>query len=130
MGASEDAATIREGYAAFNRGDAAALAELFAADIVWHFPGTSKLAGEHVGRDASLAVLGAYGAASGGTLQANLVDVMASDDHVTGWANDTASTDDRTLDLNSVVLFTLRDGKVVEARHLVDDQAALDAFLA
>jgi ketosteroid isomerase-like protein len=49
---------------------------------------------------------------------------------VTGWAIDTASDKGRSLDLNSVVIFTLRDGKVTEARHFVDDQAALDAFLA
>jgi ketosteroid isomerase-like protein len=51
------------------------------------------------------------------------------DDHVTGWANDTASADGRTLDINSIVIFTLRDGKVIEALHIVDDVAALDAFI-
>lgn len=130
MGAAENAAAIRSGYAAFNRGDIDALVELFDEDIVWHFPGTSKLAGDHIGRDATLAAIGEYGAASGGTLQATPVDVMASDDHVTGWARDTASTKGRTLDINSVVIFTMRDGKVTEALHIVDDPAALDAFLA
>ncbi len=104
--------------------------DLFADDIVWHFPGTSKLAGEHVGPRCPLGLLGAYGAASDGTLQANLVDLMASEDNVTGWANDTATAGGRSLDINSVVVFTLRDGKVTEARQFVDDQAALDAFLA
>jgi ketosteroid isomerase-like protein len=28
------------------------------------------------------------------------------------------------------VIFTLRNGKVTEAHHFVEDQAALDAFLA
>jgi ketosteroid isomerase-like protein len=129
MGATENAARVRDGYAAFNRGDVDALIELFAEDIVWHFPGTSKIAGEHIGRDACLAMLGAYGAASGGTLQANLIDVMASDDRVAGLANDTASRDGRTLNVDAVVIFTLRDGKVTEARHLFDDQASVDAFL-
>ena len=130
MGATEDAARIRDAYKAFNRGDVDALVDLFADDIVWHFPGTSKLAGEHVGRGACLAMLGAYGAASAGTLQANLIDVMASDDHVTGWATDTASADGRTLDVGAVVVFTLRNGKVTDARHYFDDQSALDTFLA
>ena len=130
MGAIENAATIRNGYAAFNRGDVEALVELFDEDIVWHFPGTSKLAGDHIGRDAALGMLGDYGAASAGTLQANAIDVMASDEHVTGWARDTASANGRTLDVGSVVVFTMRDGKVTEAHHHFDDQAALDAFLA
>jgi ketosteroid isomerase-like protein len=130
MGATENAARIRSGYEAFNKGDTDALVDLFAEDIVWHFPGTSKLGGDHVGRDATLAALGGYGAASGGTLLATPVDVMASDDHVTGWARDTATNATGTLDVNSVVIFTMRDGKVTEALHIVDDQAALDAFLA
>src|SRR5687768_2838228 len=128
MGATENAARIRAGYVAFNSGDVDGLIDLFAEDIVWHFPGTSKLAGEHVGRDAVLAMLGEYGAATGGTLRADPIDVMASDDHVAGWAHDTASTNGRTLDIDAVVIFTMRDGKVTEARHHVNDQAALDAF--
>ena len=130
MGASENEARIRKGYEAFNAGDMEALTDLFAEDVVWHFPGTSKLAGQHVGRDATFAMLGAYGAASGGTLRANCIDVMASDDHVAGWARDTATNGDRTLDISSVVIFTMGDGKVTEAHHHVDDQDALDAFLA
>ena len=130
MGAAQNADRIRAGYKAFNAGDVPALVDLFAEDIVWHFPGNSKLAGDHIGRDAALNALGGYGAASGGTLQANLVDIMASDDHVTGWANDTATAGGRTLDVNSVVIFTMVDGKVTEGRQFIDDVAALDAFLA
>ena len=130
MGAQQNEDRIRNGYAAFNNGDVDALVDLFAEDIVWHFPGTSKLAGDHIGRDATLAALGGYGAASGGTLQATPVDIMANDTHVTGWARDTATAGGRTLDINSVVIFTMRGGKVTEARQFVDDPAALDAFLA
>ena len=130
MGAAENAERIRAGYKAFNTGDVPALIDLFAEDIVWHFPGNSKLAGEHVGRDAVLTVLGAYGAATDGTLQANLIDVMSSENNVTGWGRDTASARGKTLDTNSVVVFTMRDGKVTEGHHFIEDTAALDALLA
>src|SRR3954468_24862322 len=112
MGSSANADRIRSGYDAFNRADVAALVDLFTEDVVWHFPGASKLAGEHVGRDATLGVLGAYGAATDGTLQANMIDVMANGDHVTGWGNDTATARGKTLDVNSVVVFTMADGRV------------------
>lgn len=130
MGAAENANRIRAGYDAFNRADIAALVDLFAEDAVWHFPGASKLAGDHVGRDATLAAIGAYAEASGGTLQAKVIDVMASDAHVTGVAQDTGTNANGTLDVRSTVVFSLRDGKVTEAWHYVDDLAALDAFLA
>ena len=130
MSAATNAQRIRDGYAAFNAGDVPALIDLFADDIVWHFPGNSKLGGEHVGRDAVLQVLGEYGAACGGTLVANVVDVMASDDRVTGLGRDTPTANGRTLDVDSVVVFTMRDGHVTNALHLFGDQAAVDAFLS
>jgi hypothetical protein len=45
----------------FQPGGFAVVVDLFAEDVVWHFPGSSKLAGRHVGRDATLGVLGAPG---------------------------------------------------------------------
>ena len=102
MNAATNAQRIRDVYAAFNAADVPSLVDLFAEDIVWHFPGTSKLAGDHIGRDAALQTLGAYGEASGGTLQANLVDVVASDDHVTGWARDTATSNGRTVAMQRI----------------------------
>ena len=130
MGATENAERIRKGYDAFNQGDVPALIDLFADDVVWHFPGSSKLGGEHVGRDATLTALGGYGEASGGTLRANLIDLMASENHVAGVANDTATNGGRKLDVRSTVVFAMRDGKVTEAWHYIDDTEALDAFLA
>ena len=130
MGAAENEARIRKGYDAFNAGDVPTLLDLFDADIVWHFPGTNRLAGDHVGRDATLAFLGAYGEAAGGTLHATPLDVMATDDHVAGWARDTAAVGDRQLDVRAAVIFAMRDGKVVEAWHHFDDLYAVDHFLA
>jgi ketosteroid isomerase-like protein len=129
MGAKENASRIRAGYDAFNQQDIAALIDLFAEDIVWHFPGANRLAGDHVGRDATLAVLGAYGEAAQGTLNADAIDVMASDTHVAGLANDTAKAGGKTLDVRSTVIFSMTDGKVIEAWHYIDDLAAFDSFL-
>ncbi len=129
MGATENADRIRTGYEAFNQGDVPALLDLFAETATWHVSGSSRLAGAHVGRDATLGVLGAYADAAGGTLEANLIDVMASDAHVVGLANDTAATGGKTLDVRSLVLFAMHDGKVTEAWQFVDDLDAFDAFI-
>jgi hypothetical protein len=129
MGAAENASRVRAGYDAFNQADIPVLVDLFAEEIVWHFPGSSRLGGDHVGRDATLAVLGAYGEAAGGTLKANVIDIAASDDHVAGIAQDTAAAGGKTLDVRSTVVFEMRGGKVIEAWHYIDDLAALDAFL-
>jgi len=129
MGAADNEARIRGGYAAFNAGDVAALVDLFAEDIVWHFPGRNKLAGEHIGRDATLAMLGAYGQAGGGTFHATILEVLAAEDFVAGWARDYASFEGRSLDTRAVVMFAMRDGHVVEAWHHFEDLHGVDAFL-
>jgi ketosteroid isomerase-like protein len=129
MGAAENEARIRGGYEAFNTGDVAALIDLFDEEIVWHFPGTSKLSGEHAGRDATMAMFGAYGQAGGGTLHATVLEVLAGEEKVAGWARDTASVDGRTLDTRAVVIFAMRDGKVVEAWHHFEDLHGVDAFI-
>ena len=130
MDAAHNLDRVRAGYDAFNAGNVPVLVDLFADDVVWHFPGSSKLGGDHVGRDATLAALGAYGEAAKGTLNARLIDIMASADHVTGIANDTATAAGRGLDVRSTVVFAMANGKVTEAWHYIDDVPALDSFLA
>jgi ketosteroid isomerase-like protein len=76
-----------------------------------------------------MAFLGAYGAAGGGTLHATVIDVVAREDLVAGWAQDTASVDGKSLDVRAVVMFAMRDGKVIEAWHHYEDLYSLDAFL-
>jgi hypothetical protein len=58
MGARENAALIRRGYAAFSAGDMATLTELFADDIVWNVAGSGGLSGAKQGRDAVFAYFG------------------------------------------------------------------------
>jgi ketosteroid isomerase-like protein len=70
-------------------------------------------------------MLGGYGQATGCTLRATPLDVIANADHVAGWANDTATIDRRTLDVRAIVIFAMRDGKVTEAGHHLDDLHAL-----
>jgi ketosteroid isomerase-like protein len=130
MSATTNAQRIEAGYRAFNAGDGEVLVDLFAEDIVWHYPGASEHAGEHVGRDATLAFLAALGARTGGTYRAELIDVMASDDHAAGWARDRAERAGRTLDVNAVVTFRMVDAKVAEAWHHFDDVGRVDAFWA
>ena len=51
----ENAAIVRRGYEAFNRGDLKTLTELLGDNVSWHTPGRSPLAGDVVGREAVFA---------------------------------------------------------------------------
>lgn len=128
MTVEHNAARIRGAYDAFARADIAALADVFDEDIVWHYPGNSPLSGDHKGRDDVLGFLSQFMVLTGGTYRAKLRQVMANEDHASGWANDVATRDGKSLDVNAVVVFQMSEGRVIEAWHYFDDLAALDDF--
>ena len=128
--AQENAAAVRRGYEAFNRGDMQALADLFAEDAVWHVSGRNRLSGEKRGRDAAFAYFGQLGELSGGTFRAELHDVIANDEHVVGLHTSTGERDGRRLSAHTALVFHMRDGKVAECWEHQEDQAAFDEFVS
>jgi ketosteroid isomerase-like protein len=98
-------------------------------DAVWVLPGTSRIAGTHRGwpeiRDNFLAELGPL---SGGTLQAELVDVCGGERFVVAVQHATAQHNGRSLDVTACQLMRIEGGHIVEVHGHYSDQAALDAF--
>lgn len=119
---------MRRGYEAFGKGDMATIAELFADDIVWHAPGKSPLSGDYKGLDSVLALFGKTAELSGGTLKLEVHDILANDEHGVALLRGTAQRGGKSLDNNSVQVFHIRDGKVVETWFHPGDQAANDEF--
>jgi ketosteroid isomerase-like protein len=120
---------VREAFAAFGRGDIDALRrQYFAADIRWHFPGRSVLAGDHEGVAQVAEKLGQPAKLSGGTHRLELHDVIGNDDHVVVLATARAERTGRQLEVNVVHVFHVRDGKVTEAWTHHGDLYALDEF--
>ena len=52
----------------YRGGDAEAVRERLAPDVVWHVPGTSPIAGDHRGRDAVMAYFERRRALAGGAM--------------------------------------------------------------
>jgi ketosteroid isomerase-like protein len=129
MTARDDADLIRSGYDAFVKGDIPAVLEVFSPDIRWEITGRSGLAGEYVGHEAVLGFFGQLMERSGGSFQLELVDVLASDDHVVGLTRETAEREGRSpLDVRGVHIWRVVDGKAVEFSGIAHDQYADDAF--
>lgn len=117
--------------AAMDAGDMEAFASYLAEDTVLHVPGDHELSGEHRGRDAVLGVFAKLYELTGGTLQAERIDVMASDERTFGLARFTARRDDgRELDTIVGSLLRWRDGECVENRTVPLDPEAFYAFHA
>ena len=73
---------VRKGYAAFGRGDTDALQrQFFAEHVCHHVPGRSPLAGDYQGVAQVLEWLGRQFELSGGTIRAEVHDVVANDEH-------------------------------------------------
>lgn len=124
-----DATIVRRGYEALNEGDLAALGELFGADVSWHTPGRSPLAGDVFGREAVSARLGRYLAETGGTFRAELKRVLIDEDgRVIGIHHNVGRRRGKCLDVYCCIVFELEDGRIVQAQEHVDDLRAWDEF--
>jgi uncharacterized protein len=129
MATDENVAIMQRAYDAFNSADIDTLTELFDEDIVWHLPGTSSMADDYQGRDATLAYFGQIGERTGGTFQAELQQLFAGEDgRVIGLQRSTGEQDGKRLDVSNCIVFELKDGKVVDGREHFEDLNAWDEF--
>jgi ketosteroid isomerase-like protein len=105
-----------------------ALRECFAEDAVWHVPGGSTMAGTYRGRTEIFGFLGNLPKQTGGTYSSRLIDVLTSGDRAAALYRASGERNGRTLDLDQVLLFTIRDGLVAEVLALPNDPATFDEF--
>ena len=119
---------FRRTYAAFTSGDFEALSEVFSEETVWHNPGRNPISGDFVGREATFAAFGKEFELSGGTYSPTVHDILANDEHIVALMHATAERDGKKLDMDYVLIFHVKDGKLVEGWDLWTDQGTVDAF--
>jgi ketosteroid isomerase-like protein len=120
---------VREGYAAFGRGDVDALQhKFFAEDVRYHVPGNSPLGGDYQGVAQVLEWLGRQYELSEGTIRAEVHDVVANDEHAVSLFTVRAERAGKQVVDNSVQVFHIRDGKVSEVWSHPADLYAMDEF--
>jgi ketosteroid isomerase-like protein len=119
---------VRRLFGAFERKDAFGLRDVFADDAVWHVGGASRVAGTYRGRREIVRFLGSLPRLTDGTYASRLIDVLASKDRAAVLYRATGRREGRALDIEQLLLFTLRDGVVIEVLALPSDQKAFDTF--
>jgi ketosteroid isomerase-like protein len=120
---------VREGIAAFQRGDLDALQhQFFAEDIRYHVPGRSPVAGDYQGAAQVIELYGRLFELSGGTLRVELHDVVANDEHAASLITLRAERAGKQLEDNTVQTFHIRDGKATEIWTHTTDLYAVDEF--
>ena len=120
---------VREGFAAFGRGDMDALRkQIFTDDVHWHNPGRGPISGDYEGIEQVLQLFARLFELSGGTFSAELHDVLANDEHVVALLSTRAERAGKQLTDNLTTTFHIRDGKVSEAWNQSTDLYAVDEF--
>lgn len=115
--------------AAMDAGDMTALADTLTEDVVWHQPGANPLSGDHAGRAAIMAHLGAFMQLSGGTFALETEEIVASGDLVATTVRFSARRDGvADLDQRGVDVFRVEGDQVAEVWLISEDQDAEDRF--
>ncbi|HEX5069363.1 MAG TPA: nuclear transport factor 2 family protein [Vicinamibacterales bacterium] len=127
MARQENEAIHKRQLDAFQKGDLDTVMSQFSPDAVWHLPGKSLLAGDHKGIDAIRGFLTRAVAETQGTFRLELLDAAYSDNNIFQWNRITASRGGRSLNERELLVFTVRNGKIVEVHHRPEQQL-LDEF--
>lgn len=120
---------LREGYAAFGRGDLDALRGLFSPDMVWHVGGNNPLSGDYKGIDAVFEFFGKIFAETAGTFKNEVHDVLANDSHGVALVRQSGERNGKKIDTNAVHVVHYNDqGQTTESWIVPEKAAEVDAF--
>lgn len=117
-----------QGHEAFLQGDREALAEMLADEVVWHWPGSSPVGGDHEGRDAVLGLFGRLAELTGGEMDITEATYMATGRTTACRSRLSARRGDRELDVVAYEVARWEDGRVVEEWLFLRDLNAWDDF--
>ena len=129
MGIEENLQLVKDGYAAFGRGDIKGLLALLSDDIEWQSPGEGlPLAGTYRGHDGVANFFQKLSQDSD-ILAFEPREFVAQDDKVVviGWERARVKATGRTAEVNWVMAFTVRGGKIAQFRQFADTLAWANA---
>ena len=128
MANNANADVVRGYFAAVER-DPAETSALYSPDVVLHYSGTHRLAGDHRGPAAIQELFRQSRGAFNGTQRLEVHDVLASDDHGVALLAASAELDGRRVSWNRVVVFHIADGRITEQWILDGDQRLVDQIV-
>lgn len=125
---SEALEGVRRVFDAFAGGDPRALFDVIAEDAVWVVPGTVPVARTYRGRDDVFELFRETRRLTEGTYRSELRWALADRDHAVAVYRATGRRGDRTLDIDQVLLVTLRGGQWAEVTAVPTDPVAFESF--
>jgi uncharacterized protein len=107
--------------------DLASAGDLFAQDVVWHYfnPNLPDLQGDFFGLDGIRTFFQTIGEKTRGTFRVKPVSATAvGDELVVVHARDTLTFQDRSVALDVVVVWRIKDGRIAEVWDIVPSGAS------
>lgn len=130
MSLQDSLQVVKDGYAAYSRGDIPGLLALLADDIEWQIPGAGlPLAGMYRGH-SGVANFFEKLSAETDVLDFQPREFVADGDQVlvVGWERVKVKATNRTIELDWIMAFNVRNGKVAKFREYTDTKVIADAY--
>jgi uncharacterized protein len=119
---------MRRTVDAFQSGDMATLAQVFAKDVVWRVPGKSFLAKDYEGHEEVFGYFGRLMELTSGTFRVESLSMLANDAGGVFVDRLTAERNGRALDVHLLLHVTIRSGQIVEGVDHFHEEHLWDAF--
>ena len=103
---------------------------MIAEDAVWRVPGDVSVAREYRGREEIFGLFRETRRLTDGTYRSELRWALADGEHAVAVYRATGRRLGRAIDIDQVLLITLRDGRWQEVVAVPTDPAAFEAFWA
>ena len=128
-GRDELGAVVRRYADAWRANDLQTIVDSYHDDVVFHYFGASPLAGTHRGKAACLTLLMQVRERTNRQLL-EVSDVLVGKHRAAILARERFERDGRVLELDRLLLYAVRDGKLAECWIYDEDQRAVDEFWA
>ena len=115
-------------FDAFGGGEPRALFEVIAEDAVWRVAGSVPVAREYRGRDEIFELFRATRRLTEGTYRSELRWALADGEHAVAVYRAHGTRLGRKIDIDQVLLITLRDGRWQEIDAVPTDPEAFEEF--
>lgn len=126
----DNIAVVRQGYAAFARGDMTALAELLAPDVEWVVGGANALAGTYTGHDETFTYFGRVLGLTKGTATVDVIELSEpAPGTVLALVHLHAEANGRVFDEDGVQQIDIKDGLASGCRTFLQNGHLYDAVI-
>lgn len=125
-----NAAVVRDGFEAFQRGDIDKIRTLMADGMEWTVLGDNPMAGVYKGKAEIVGYFGKLIMETEGTLSIDYIDFIGNDEKVVAITHVKAERNDKTMDVDSILVFGMNKlGKAVSCvGPYSNDSAQIDEF--